>query len=380
MAVVVLFGGMVVVLFWFFGELVFVQVFVVIVIIVVLLVIYYLMVSILFNLVSLILEEVVVEDDLVFVLVQVESSLMVYVLLFSLFVFVLFIVNSGKVEDVNLVVCEFLGFGNEVGYLFLVLCQFQVLEVVSQVLCGEVVDLVEYLNMVLVESYVCVFIVFFGGVGGVGVECCVMLVLIDEILIKCVDCMWVDFFVNVSYELCMLFVLLVGFIEILMGYVKDDFEVCDCFLVIMFDQIECMQCLINDFLLFFCVEMDEYVLLVIIIDLYVIVEDVVSFLCLQINKKGIGVKQELNGEVLVIGDCDQIIEVVQNLVENVIKYVGVDVCICVFVLGFVGCDEVECLVLILGDMVSWLILVVLVQEVDVEYVIICVQDIGKGIE
>lgn len=373
-------GGTVVLLLWLFGELAFVQAFVAIATIAALSVIYYLTVSTSLNPASLIPEEAVVEDDPAPAPVQAESSLTAHALLSSLPVPVLLIANSGKVEDANPAAREFLGLGNEAGHLSSVLRQPQVLEAVSQALRGEAVDPVEYSNMAPVESHVRAFIAPLGGAGGAGTERRAMLVLTDETSIKRADRMRADFLANASHELRTPLASLAGFIETLMGHAKDDPEARDRFLAIMFDQTERMQRLINDLLSLSRVEMDEHVPPVTTIDPHVIVEDVVSFLRPQINKKGIGVQQELNGEALAIGDRDQITEVVQNLVENAIKYAGADACICVSVSGPVGRDEAERPALILGDTASRLTLAAPAQEVDAEYVTIRVQDTGKGIE
>ncbi|MEC9251121.1 MAG: ATP-binding protein [Pseudomonadota bacterium] len=373
-------GGTVVALLWLFGELAFVQAFVAIATIAALSVIYYLTVSTSLNPATLAAAEERASDAVVPAPASDETSLTAHALLSSLPVPVLLIASSGKVEDANPAAREFLGLGNEAGHLSSVLRQPQVLEAVSLALRGETVDPVEYSNMAPVESHVRAFIAPLGGGGVAAAERRAMLVLTDETSIKRADRMRADFLANASHELRTPLASLAGFIETLMGHAKNDPEARDRFLSIMFDQTERMQRLINDLLSLSRVEMDEHVPPVTTIDPHSIVEDVVSFLRPQIEKKGIEVQQVLGAKATVIGDRDQITEVVQNLVENAIKYAGADASICVSVAGPVARDDAERPALILGETASRLTLAAPAQEVDAQFVTIRVQDSGKGIE
>lgn len=151
------------------------------------------------------------------------------------------------------------------------------------------------------------------------------------------------------------------------------------FLGIMFDQTERMQRLINDLLSLSRVEMDEHVRPSGRADMEAIIEDVVDVLRPQIAEKSI----ELSLEVMpaeVVGDRDQLLEVVMNLVENAIKYSRAGSSVVISLSSDLSRDQAERPGLILGDEASRLTLAAPVSEAGDRYAAVRIRDGGKGIE
>ena len=379
-AAVAALGCGVVLLLWLFGELAFVQAFVAIATISALSVFYYLtVITSLPPQVDLSYDDE--SDDFAAPAPELNlPGLTAQDLLYSLPIPVMVIAGSGKVEDANPAAREFLGLGAEVGHLSGVLRQPEVLEAVSAALRGDVVPPVEYSSMAPVESHVRAFIAPLGETDTTDAERRAMLVLTDETSIKRADRMRADFLANASHELRTPLASLAGFIETLMGHAKDDPEARDRFLTIMFDQTERMRRLINDLLSLSRVEMDEHVAPVTTVDPCVVVEDVVSFLRPQIEKQNITIEQDLDGSVSAIADRDQLTEVVQNLIENAIKYSGDAAKLEISVTGALPRDAAERPPLSLGGGASRLTLAAPKIEANTRYLAIRVRDSGQGIQ
>ena len=381
-AAVAALGATVVAMLWLFGELAFVQAFFAIATIAALSVIYYLTVSTSLKTGASALSAVgraAAMDEHAGSIAS-PSELTAQSLLASLPIPVLVIASSGKVESANLAAREFLGLGGDVGHLSSVLRQPQVLEAVSAALRGEAVEPVEYSAMAPVESHVRAFIAPLADQPGQAPARRAMLVLTDETSIKRADRMRADFLANASHELRTPLASLAGFIETLMGHAKDDAEARDRFLSIMFDQTERMRRLINDLLSLSRVEMDEHVPPVSIIDPAGVVDDVISFLRPQIEDKSITVESHVDAAAEVIGDRDQITEVVLNLTENAIKYGGDGASVAISVTGVVSRDDAERPPRVLGQAASRLTLAAPAHDPAARFVAIRVRDAGKGIE
>jgi two-component system phosphate regulon sensor histidine kinase PhoR len=292
---------------------------------------------------------------------------------------VLLIGGGGRIEIANPAARAFLGLGAATGHLSAVLRQPQVLEAVSAALRGKTVEPVEYSLMAPVESHVRAFVAPLASEEDPSLPWRAMLVLSDETSIKRADRMRADFLANASHELRTPLASLAGFIETLRGHAKDDPEARERFLGIMFDQTERMQRLINDLLSLSRVEMDEHVRPSGRADMEAIIEDVVDVLRPQIAEKSI----ELSLEVMpaeVVGDRDQLLEVVMNLVENAIKYSRAGSSVVISLSSDLSRDQAERPGLILGDEASRLTLAAPVSEAGDRYAAVRIRDGGKGIE
>jgi two-component system, OmpR family, phosphate regulon sensor histidine kinase PhoR len=366
-------GSFVLVLFWMFGELGFLETVVAIATIAALSIFYYLTVSTTLNPVQRV---AATATDAPAETPSANAQRM----LDSLPIPVLLIGPGGRIEMANPAAREFLGLGSATGHLSAVLRQPLVLEAVSQALRGQSVDPVEYSLMAPVESHVRAHVAPLRQTAAEGVGWQAMLVLSDETSIKRADRMRADFLANASHELRTPLASLAGFIETLRGHAKDDPDAQERFLSIMFDQTERMQRLINDLLSLSRVEMDEHVPPSGEADLVSLVEDVTAFLRPQLEEKSIDLRVDMPDAALAIGDRDQLMEVVMNLVENAIKYSPEGSALSLQVLPAQLRDEVERPAMKLGVNASRLTLAAPSSESGERYVSLRVMDSGKGIE
>lgn len=132
----------------------------------------------------------------------------------------------------------------------------------------------------------------------------------------------VDFLANASHELKTPLASLIGFIETLQGPAKDDAEARERFLAIMHAQASRMSRLVQDLLSLARIEFSEHVLPTGEADLLVLTRQAIDQLQTraaerQVKLKLKPVRQKLP---LITGDADQLMQVLQNLIENAIKY------------------------------------------------------------
>jgi two-component system phosphate regulon sensor histidine kinase PhoR len=134
--------------------------------------------------------------------------------------------------------------------------------------------------------------------------------------------MRVDFLANASHELRTPLASLSGFIETLRGHARDDAAARDQFLRIMSAQAERMARLIDDLMSLSRIELNEHVPPVGTCDLSLTVMDVADTLRpMTADKKvGLDIAVPPKGEALAAGDRDQLTQVVQNLIDNALKY------------------------------------------------------------
>lgn len=131
-----------------------------------------------------------------------------------------------------------------------------------------------------------------------------------------------DFLANASHELRTPLASLSGFIETLRGHAKDDPGARDKFLGIMLAQAERMSRLIDDLMSLSRIELNEHIAPLGRVDLAMAAVDVIDALAPQARDKAVSFDPVLppRGGAVVEGDRDQIIQVIQNLIDNAIKY------------------------------------------------------------
>ncbi len=151
-----------------------------------------------------------------------------------------------------------------------------------------------------------------------------LLTLRDETDVRRAERMRVDFLANASHELRTPLASLSGFIETLRGHAKDDEQARETFLGIMQAQAERMRRLIDDLMSLSRIELNEHIAPEGRLDLSLAVTDVLDALVPLINEKSIAVRNEMppRGVADIEGDRDQILQVIQNLIENAVKYSG----------------------------------------------------------
>jgi two-component system phosphate regulon sensor histidine kinase PhoR len=144
----------------------------------------------------------------------------------------------------------------------------------------------------------------------------------DETEVRRVERTRVDFLANASHELRTPLASLSGFIETLRGHARDDPAAREKFLGIMQAQADRMARLISDLTSLSRIELDEHVPPRGVVDLGALVGEVVEAaapLGAQRNVK-LDWRPCAACPVMVRGERDQIVQVVQNLLDNAIKY------------------------------------------------------------
>jgi two-component system phosphate regulon sensor histidine kinase PhoR len=149
----------------------------------------------------------------------------------------------------------------------------------------------------------------------------IILSFYDITTLKRTDQMRADFIANASHELRTPLSSLIGYLETLRGPAKDDVEAHDRFLAIMQEQALRMGRLVNDLMSLSRIELVEHTRPTEPVSLRGVASHVIDALALKAESRRI--KLVLNGppgEMPVIGDSDQLTQLVQNLVDNAIKY------------------------------------------------------------
>ncbi|HYC96353.1 sensor histidine kinase [Brevundimonas sp.] len=148
-----------------------------------------------------------------------------------------------------------------------------------------------------------------------------LVVLRDETDVRRMELMRVDFLANASHELRTPLASLSGFIETLKGHARDDPKARDKFLDIMAAQADRMSRLVADLLSLSRIELNEHVPPAGRVDLARTASDVVDAVSVLSAERNVRVVlQDRTISAPVHGDRDEIVQVVQNLVDNAIKY------------------------------------------------------------
>ena len=148
----------------------------------------------------------------------------------------------------------------------------------------------------------------------------IVLSLIDLTESRRVERMRADFVANASHELRTPLASLLGFIETLQGAARDDSKSRAQFLDIMREQAQRMSRLIDDLLSLSRIEQNLHVRPQTPVDLVSIVEHVADTLRPMARDHGVDFAIEAPPEATVAGDRDELIRIVENLLENAVKY------------------------------------------------------------
>ena len=132
-----------------------------------------------------------------------------------------------------------------------------------------------------------------------------------------------DFVANVSHELRTPLASLVGFIETLQGPARDDGEARDRFLVIMQDQAWRMTRLVDNLLSLSRIELRAHVAPDTPVELGPLVARMIDMLAPRARDRGVEIAlQSPDMPLFVLGDHDELLRLIENLVENAVKYGG----------------------------------------------------------
>ena len=142
----------------------------------------------------------------------------------------------------------------------------------------------------------------------------------DETDSQRMERMRADFLANASHELKTPLASLQGFIETLKGHARDDERARDRFLDIMASQTARMSRMITDLLSLSRIELSEHIAPHGRADVALAASDVVDALAPLLAGQDAKIEVAGPSEATVVGDRDQIIQVIQNLTENAVRY------------------------------------------------------------
>jgi two-component system phosphate regulon sensor histidine kinase PhoR len=147
-----------------------------------------------------------------------------------------------------------------------------------------------------------------------------VLTLHDLTEVRRVERMRVDFVANASHELRTPLASLLGFIETLQGPARDDADARIKFLGIMREQAQRMTRLVDDLLSLSRIEQHLHLPPRTEVDLVAILRHIADSLTPLARENDVVLEVETPPAVNVLGDRDELLRVIENLVENAIKY------------------------------------------------------------
>jgi len=149
-----------------------------------------------------------------------------------------------------------------------------------------------------------------------------VLVFRDETDMRQVERTRADFLANASHELRTPLASLTGFIETLRGHAKDDAGARERFLSIMEAQAGRMARLVDDLMSLSRIELGEHIAPADVVDLAACVRDVLDASAPIADRRRVklSIKLPQKASAIARGDRDQLVQVIQNLVDNAVKY------------------------------------------------------------
>lgn len=229
--------------------------------------------------------------------------------------------NGDRVRDANAVARRLLPSLRPNEHLARSIRSPDVLDAVARVRVTGRAERVVWLERIPVErSYEVSVAPFDGG----GSESGLVMSLHDLTEARRLERMRVDFVANASHELRTPLASLLGFVETLQGPARDDGATRAKFLTIMHEQAQRMSRLVDDLLSLSRIEQHLHVRPDAPVDLVAIVHHIVDSLTPMAHDKGVAFNITAPAEAVVAGDRDELLRVVENLVENAIKYGAAD--------------------------------------------------------
>ncbi len=147
-----------------------------------------------------------------------------------------------------------------------------------------------------------------------------VLELLDVTEARRVEQMRVNFIANASHELRTPLTTLLGFIETLQGPARHDEAARDKFLQIMGEQSRRMARLVDDLLSLSRIELSEHLKPQSTVNLAPVVRRIVDALEPLAREAGVAVEVHAPDMAEIHGEADELARLVENLVENAIKY------------------------------------------------------------
>jgi two-component system phosphate regulon sensor histidine kinase PhoR len=154
-----------------------------------------------------------------------------------------------------------------------------------------------------------------------GSEYCILMTFQDQTPLRRVEEMRADFVANASHELRTPLAALSGFIDTLQGPAREDPKARERFLGIMHTQATRMARLIDDLLSLSRVELSAHVRPEKMVDVVPLVRQVVDGLEPLASERQVAIELVLPEEpVVVAGDTEELLRLLENLIENGLKY------------------------------------------------------------
>jgi two-component system phosphate regulon sensor histidine kinase PhoR len=192
-----------------------------------------------------------------------------------------------------------------------------VLDAVKRVRTSRRPERVTWLERVPVERY---FEVNVAPLQMPHAEPMMILTLRDLTEVRRVERMRVDFVANASHELRTPLASLLGFVETLQGPARDDTEARIRFLAIMREQAQRMTRLVDDLLSLSRIEQNLHLRPQTPVDLSAILRHIADTMTPMARDNDVELLVDVPARAIVTGDRDELLRVVENLVENAIKY------------------------------------------------------------
>jgi two-component system phosphate regulon sensor histidine kinase PhoR len=155
---------------------------------------------------------------------------------------------------------------------------------------------------------------------GPQIEPTMILTLRDMSEARRVERMRVDFVANASHELRTPLASLLGFVETLQGPAREDKQARIKFLAIMREQAQRMTRLVDDLLSLSRIEQNLHLRPQTPVDMVAILRHIADTLAPMARDNDVVLTLDSPRAVIVKGDRDELLRVVENLVENAIKY------------------------------------------------------------
>ncbi len=148
-----------------------------------------------------------------------------------------------------------------------------------------------------------------------------VLILHDITVLKRSERLRADFAANASHELRTPLTSLIGFIETLRGPARDDMAAHDRFLAIMAEQSTRMGRLVEDLLSLAKIEMNEHQTPTDRVDVADLLNRVTNGLDQRAARRDMTIRAVVPSDLPpALGDADELAQVLQNLIDNAIKY------------------------------------------------------------
>ncbi|MDE2579832.1 MAG: two-component sensor histidine kinase [Hyphomicrobiales bacterium] len=149
-----------------------------------------------------------------------------------------------------------------------------------------------------------------------------LVVLRDVTEARRIDRMRADFVANASHELRTPLASVLGFVETLQGPAANDPAARERFLAIMRDQARRMARLVDDLLSLSRIEQNLHLRPQGVVDLSGLAHEIADSLRGLARESGATIELRAAADVFVFGDRDDLLRVIENLIENAIKYGG----------------------------------------------------------